>query len=145
MDKDFSLMHAKHNIEFLSTFYTNIKYGDWVITVSFYSAVHLINFFIYYRGVVKYRGEEYKSLDEIPKDYTSYHSIRNQVVSENFREIEFYYLKLYSASCAARYKDYNLLPREVKEALNNLKEIVRWVNKESGSNVKCNFDIRRIA
>ena len=35
-------VHAQHNINFLKTFCKDSEYNDWIITVCFYIAVHII-------------------------------------------------------------------------------------------------------
>ena len=51
--------HAQHNINFLKTFYKKSEYNDWIITVCFYIAVHIIEGLIDKKEKVLVRGKEY--------------------------------------------------------------------------------------
>ena len=49
---------AKHNIQFLENFYSDYKFNDWSITVSFYTCIHIIEAAIYKEKKITYLKKE---------------------------------------------------------------------------------------
>jgi hypothetical protein len=90
----------QHNIEFISTFYPSTKYLDWVVTLYFYAAVHLVE--MLYASI----GVHHKS-----------HGMRNQRIATDHPGIAVEYMQLYLESRRVRY-DCRLPPDE--QHVNNL-------------------------
>jgi len=76
----------RHNLEFVQTFYPGTKYLDWVITLYFYAAVHLIEML-------------YASLGAHHKG----HGARNQHIATDHPTIAVEYMQLYLESRRVRY------------------------------------------
>lgn len=136
---------ANHNLDFLRNFYKDFKFNDWAITVSFYAAVHIVEFVICKKEDILYLGNKLKVLHSedlfneveknkfpLPKNVSTsnYHQARGLIVAENFGDIYGYYDLLYNSSRTARYKKHfwpNHVTQLVVEA--PLEAIVKWVNK----------------
>lgn len=146
------ISHAKHNIDFLETFYPTYKSNDWAITVSFYSAVHIIEACIYKKEKINFKGEEKSirhsdqlNLSAYVKEIKTHHVRRNLIVEENFKEIAYLFSSLYNESITARYKSYSYEKFKtdiiVKTAFN---EIIKWFDKEFGkeSQIKLTLNLK---
>ncbi len=57
------VQQARHNISFLSTIVSDTSNRDWIATVCFYSAVHLIEAVVYRIGFINYNGKTYQFKD----------------------------------------------------------------------------------
>lgn len=135
--------HAQHNIDFLSTFYAEKKYRDWVITVCFYIAVHIIEAVMYKLGKIKIQDKEIsikdsdqlKSIVENEQDINikppnSIHLARLIIVNYNFPEIKDIYFPLYNLSKTARYVGYNFAKSNFEYVMKEcLKKLIEWSNE----------------
>lgn len=146
----FSSQHtsqAKHNTEFLKSFYLSYKFNDWAITVSFYASVHIIENAIAKKKTFSYKGKhiaiqhsdelakELAKLNLLPKNYSpntfSPHMARKLIVRESFSEIEAEFNLLYRNSRTARYRGYHWKDEEVDKVVKtHFKKIVEWSNKK---------------
>ena len=98
------LRQALHNKFFMNDISNedNIKYIDWVITVSFYSALHYIEAWL---NVTPMEGsKEYKDKNDINE---STHTVRRNLVEENLSVQTYHsYRQLYWMARQARYLNY---------------------------------------
>lgn len=125
--------HAQHNINFLNTFKNNTEYTDWIITVSFYSAVHIIEAVIFIKqpdvdGKSFRNSEDYMLERKKLNDRISNHAARRFLVSRFFSEISSYYNLLDTKCHTARYFDYKITSGISAKALVYLNEIIKWSN-----------------
>ena len=138
---------AKHNIQFLESFYPNYKFNDWSITVAFYASIHIVEAAIYKKKKIIYLQKELtiehsdQLFQEIakanlfrPKNYSSsvfsHHTARGLIVSENFKEIADYFELLYVNSRTARYRQYSWTKTEVEFLVKpSMDAILKWSNK----------------
>jgi len=149
---------AQHNVEFLESFYETYKFNDWAITVSFYTAVHIIEAVIAKKGKIRFREKEYEiqhsdqlsnilktCRENLPKNFseefvTHHHIMRNLIVNENFPQISGWFKLLYNDSRIARYRKYQWENYKVDLIVKtSLKEIIEWANKEIGVKIKSKF------
>lgn len=149
---DQHIKQAQHNIEFLISFYKTYKFNDWAITVSFYTAVHIIEAIIARKGEIKFKDKEYKIQhsdqlsnilktykDSLPKNFseefiTHHHVMRKLIVNENFPQVSGWFNLLYNDSRTARYRKYQWENYKVDLVVKtSLKELIEWANKESGA------------
>jgi len=140
---------ANHNIEFLRYFYPQFKFNDWAVTVSFYAAVHIIEFLIFKVKTITIKGKSisiehsnqfFNALNKsgIPltsnSTSTSDHIARKIIVNENFGPIANIYLSLYNNSRVARYYCQSWpkarLEMILKPHLNNFFD---WLNANHGT------------
>ena len=142
------IRQAQHNIDFLETFFESHTFNDWSITVSFYSAVHIIENAIFNSANLTYSGKPIKIshstdlLSALQKINTqiaqnSPHIYRSLIVQENFSDISDFYSLLYKESRNARYKGYQFKNNDtnliVKPAI---REIVNWSNDKFKTGLK---------
>lgn len=150
---------AKHNLTFLHSFYISGDYNDWSITVSFYSAVHIMEAAIYSSQKLTYRGIPLKKrvfgsekLAEMagqqgipPPENLSWESAkghwsRKTLVEDNFREISSQYSILYIRSRTARYDKYHFSPEEMDRIIKPaLLKIVNWANQKFATGLVVNL------
>ena len=155
---DQHIRQAQHNIEFLESFYPTYKFNDWAITVSFYTAVHIIEAVIAKRSKIKFKGKEYliqhseqlsnilrTRKESLPKNFseeflTHHHIMRNLIVNENFPQVSEWFKLLYNDSRTARYRKYQWENYKVDMVVKVvLKEIIEWANKEIGAKLNLNL------
>lgn len=141
--------HAIHNCDFLETFCQTHQYNDWTITVSFYAALHLIEYAINKTNTLTFGGNSISIIhtDELKKELnkkniqinnlasTSQHILRESLVNENFPEISIEYTYLYNYSVTARYLQYQWQNSEADMAITCLGFIYNWVNKNFEANL----------
>jgi len=147
-------LHAKHNCDFLKSFYKSYAYNDWAITVSFYSALHIVEGAIFEKKKLKFSGEviTISHSDELERMIkkgkiqmnnppTSLHLLRQSIVNENFKEIAEALYFLYNQSKTARYEKYQLENYIVNFSINYLNTIIKWAKR----NFKSKFPITPIS
>lgn len=138
---------AKHNIQFLESFYPSYRFNDWSITVAFYTVVHIVEVAIHKQKKITYLQKELtlEHSDQLfqailnanlplPKNYSnstfSHHTARRLIVNENFKEIAEYFRLLYLNSRTARYRQYSWNKNEVEFLVKpSLDTIIKWSNK----------------
>ena len=114
---------AKHNFQFLESFYNTFNYNDWSITVAFYAAVHIVEMAIFRQKNLLYLGNKIviQDSDRLQSEITKnrlplpsncpsaipIHTARNIIVAENFDAIWGWFDLLYKNSKAARYRQYS--------------------------------------
>lgn len=148
------LAHAKHNLDFLHSFYSSFQFNDWSVTVAFYSSVHMVEAAIAKRGTISFRDKQinihgsedlFKKIppDWLPKNNPdaekkkSTHAARSLIVDYNFPAISAEYGLLYNNCMMARYRQYQWEKLQVEIIVKPcLKAIVSWANKELADNIK---------
>lgn len=90
----------------------NSKHFEWIITVAFYSALHLVEREIY-------------SNKSIFENDTSSHKERSQIISryDRFRKIRVIYKSLADSCWKARYEAGRMERKDAETAIKNLKKI----------------------
>lgn len=126
------MSHALHNEDACLHLYRSGKYNDWVLTTSFYSALHFIN----EHFPCQIDGYEHKNFH---KYYTkldhnySKHEARVKLAGYLFGpEAEISYRRLRDMSSTARYEDYNITYTKAQmaiEELQNFKKEAEVVDK----------------
>lgn len=106
-----SLEHAEHNEQLCHQLHAEGKWKDWVVTTSFYSALHYIEHRLFPLTVGK---EIYNTFDDyFPQrvDHTkNKHDARLKLVQERLRKAHSAYRFLTDTCRTARYYDYNTSP-----------------------------------
>jgi hypothetical protein len=100
---------ANHNQNFLGAIDANV-FPDWVVTVAFYKAVHVVE------GLLVRKGRS-----------TGSHEQRNRVLKRQFASVWQEYRPLYNQSRAARYWCVTITPANVAQALSRLQAIEKNV------------------
>jgi len=101
------IAQAKHNNKLAKTLLRTLKYKDWLITISFYTAVHLVEAAFSEISEIKHteafvarapsgRGET----EELQR---SFHFWREKLIGTHFKGIRRHYSQLKIASEQARY------------------------------------------
>src|SRR5262245_40016118 len=88
---------AEHNQRFLDAIDRD-QYPDWIATVAFYKALHLVQMLFIKKGI-----------------HAGSHTRRNQALKLRFRDIWKSYRLLYSYSRLTRYRCYQAKPAEIEE------------------------------
>jgi rRNA maturation protein Rpf1 len=151
------IRQAQHNIEFLESFYESYKFNDWAITVSFYTAIHIVEAAIAKKEKIKIGDKEFgiqhsdqlsnilktykdKLLKNFSEESITHHFLRNLIVKENFPQISSWFKLLYNHSRIARYREYQWENYKIDLVVKtSLKEIIEWANKEIGVKIKSKF------
>lgn len=126
-----SKAHAKHNEDVCDFLVADGKFTDWIVTTSFYSALHYVqheifpltesgttypHFNTYYNSVLKSRR-------------ISKHEGTKQLVKTHIPTCFSYYRWLLDACMNARYSDYRVSPAKANLAKTNLDEIKKHLKK----------------
>lgn len=110
------LDHARHNKQVCEYLSKNSDYNDWVITTSFYSALHFVDYKLFPLQKYKFNGKDYDFLKF--EDYYSFyakkisikgisrHKARLDLVEKKLDDIAPHYSKLLSLCTKARYVNY---------------------------------------
>ncbi len=153
------VQQAKHNLEFLRIAYEQKNFDDWCVTVSFYAAVHIVEYAITAATPIKYQGtvltKKLRSSSELPNvagsqnlpaprnmtwDRMSPHKLRKLLVQGSFPEIDDAYSLLYSKSRAARYECYQFSRPEFDSLIKQpLETIVDWCNTRFNAGLTLNL------
>lgn len=137
---------TQHNLQFLRSFLPDRKYDDWAVTVAFYTALHIMEYAIFFSGSLQYRGkaielehsEQLKTVapkKKIPPpencewNMCSHHIMRNLLVGSSFPEIHDSYNLLYKESKSARYWKFTWNPLEIPLIIYELNSIIKWANE----------------
>lgn len=150
---DAHLKQASKNLQLLGVLYPgDYLFNDWAMTVSFYTAVHIIENAIFQTADIKFRAQKIRVLHsdelrlklrdvgvDLPTNFTR-HTERKMIVNQNFPEILAAYSGLQIQSEIARYKAYEFKDVEVDMAINFfLKPLVEWSNSKFASQLDINF------
>ena len=116
-DHDAHLNQAKHNEQLASELAVSLKYKDWLITVSFYSALHFIEAKLAIMSPPKHSDTSIP-VDKDGKDRCSVHAWREELIKTHFKSIYRNYRKLRIDSQIARYlttSRRSYLPKSVQD------------------------------
>jgi len=100
------------------------KFYDWVITISFYSAIHFLEDFILPKTI---NLQQCKNLNEVKSAYKmpGRHEARERLVWDNMNtEIAAYYSWLDNKSRFSRYTTYKVTITEAQKAQDYLNKII---------------------
>ncbi len=126
MSKNESLNHANHNKEVCEYLNKDTKYGDWIITTAFYSALHFIDHKVFPLELPITKGskvnfvsfESYYNFCKKNKDISK-HKARTELVEKLLPQISHHYNKLGDLCHHARYVDYKYdyeIAKDAKES-----------------------------
>ena len=101
---------ADHNQSFLTSIDSK-RYSDWVVTVGFYKAVHVVE--ALFATIGKHSDNHRDRHDKLKRDYP---------------EIWLHYLPLYTLSRRARYKVNGIVEQTMQYALARLEKVEQSVN-----------------
>lgn len=104
---------------------------DWVITVSFYAALHYVSsVFEKYRPLAYFYDKQQSISGDLRGLARSLnktaHSLTNEILKRNFQGAFFNYDPLWRMADNSRYWCYECNVDEAKEALRRMKEIRKW-------------------
>jgi hypothetical protein len=124
---------SNHNAHVADYLYktTKLKANDWVITISYYSIIHLFEYYLKTQSpILKFKGKEAKvsSLTELISKFCDIHSgqkhvIRQKIVEENFSQIGQAWKYLSKGSYNARYNCYLVSNEKAQTGLDELNKI----------------------
>jgi len=147
------ISQAQSNINHLANFFPENQFKDWVITVSFYSCVHIVEAAINLKQTLKFIGQEFRIQDTTDlKDLvdkvqmsegirnaikqSSPHDIRDIIVRDNFDPIADDYYVLWKQSSDARYLCWTVEDYVARNAVRNvLFKTAAWFNTEFKQNL----------
>jgi|ERR1019366_1416668 hypothetical protein len=129
-----NLDHAKHNEDVCIHLVENTKFGDWIITTAFYSAMHYMRDKLFPLKVIK------TGVEIIAKDFDHYclimdkvgrkHNVLRKLVEENTPiDIAAAYNQMLDASWTARYSRYKFSEKVAKLAKKRLMAVKNYVLK----------------
>lgn len=124
-----NLEQATHNEKVCGYLSKKNDFSDWVITTSFYSALHYVRHLILpYRHNTIHSGEkefaDFESLfSNLKRSNEGRHGFQNRIVNEKFHSIRFEYQRLYELSNEARYVNYKYIREDAVSAQQYLKKI----------------------
>ncbi|MEI6831322.1 MAG: hypothetical protein WCK61_01295 [Candidatus Omnitrophota bacterium] len=138
------MTHGNHNIDFLSHIYPT-QFNDWIITVAFYSSLHVFEYAIFKTKDLPYRGKKLQVMHSkeffpairtaglpLPHNCTSKssdHTARKQIVNRIFPEVSGAYYRLSNDSHTARYELYQQgRPKAEDRIRKDLVKIITWSN-----------------
>jgi hypothetical protein len=133
--------HNAHVAQYLFNT-TKLHANDWVITISYYSIIHLFEYFLKTQSpILKFKGKEAKvsSLNEIISQFCDSgggqkHVIRQKVVEENFIQIGQAWKFLSKGSYNARYNCYivsNEIAQKGLEEMNKIRDFFKVILEKS--------------
>src|SRR5665213_845583 len=98
--------HAEHNRDCCNSLHSVGKFNDWVVTTTFYAALHFVSNEIFPLSV---KGKRYVDLDDyyrqLPNPKKSKHLELNELVRRNISLVKGQYKWLYDNCMSARYKN----------------------------------------
>jgi hypothetical protein len=140
------LKQAKSNLSFLERVNNNLdNYFDWLVTISFYSAVHLIN-----AHVVKSTGHHYRTHEDIDNIISPYNISPGKLPESEYLS----YKKLQALARRSRYlisDDYKkkeeraffTYEKHFSKAIYHLDLVLQYINKQYKINFE-NFKLRSV-
>jgi len=124
---------ANHNANVADHLFRTSKLNanDWVITISYYSIIHLFEYFLKTKSpILKFKGKEARvaSLNEIITKFCDAgggqkHVIRQKIIEENFIQIGQAWKFLSKGSYNARYNCYLVSKEVAQTGLNELNKV----------------------
>lgn len=130
--KEKSKLHAEHNEKVCNHLLNESTFPDWVVTTSFYSALHYVSHKVF---PLKYKNTDlnkiytFQCLDSYfnairrQPGKKNKHSVMSDLVNEKCEEISDFYSWLFDACMGARYIDYKV-DKEISDlAFKRLQEI----------------------
>ena len=116
--------HGFRNLQLSEKLFNEKNYYDWVVTVSFYSAIHFIEDKILPRNV---NGVYCKTISEVKNAYNmnGRHAARERLVWMFCSSIAPQYKWLDDQSRYSRYITYKITPATAEKAIQYLKEIFK--------------------
>ena len=149
---DAHLKQAAKNLQLIGILYPDHSFNDWTVTVSFYTAVHIIENAIFQTAEIKFDDKKIRVLHsdelrgklrdvsvDLPGNFTR-HTERKIIVNQNFSEILTEYSGLQIQSETARYKAYDFKDVEVDMIVKFfLKPLVSWSNTKFDSKLDISF------
>lgn len=131
MDKK---LHAIHNEEACNFIHSDGKYCDWVVTTSFYAALHYVQHEIFpltingveYDTFDKYFNGHYQGRKNRPNKHVSTLNLVRAELGENVHQN---YHWLFDLCMNARYVDYNIHKFIAEESLKRLSKIKALLKK----------------
>jgi hypothetical protein len=106
------LQHALHNENVCKFLRSKPEYADWIVTTSFYSAIHFVEFFVfpfdYTANGITTTVKSIYEYKKAAKSVKSKHELRFDLVLWKCPEIEIQYKFLADTCNTARYFDYKL-------------------------------------
>ena len=136
---------ANHNAKVADYLFNTKKLNanDWVITISYYSVIHLFEYFLKTKNpILKFKGKEAKvsSLNDILSKLCDIggrqkHVIRQKVVEENFVQIGRAWKFLSKGSYNSRYNCYLVSADMAQAGLNELEKIKVFFAEKLGAPV----------
>lgn len=107
------LQHALHNEKVSKYLKVKPEYLDWIVTTSFYSALHFVEHFIFpFNHTENGQTIQLKNIGDYKrwkKNLKSKHELRTDLVIWKCPEIEVPYRWLHDTANNARYYDYKVL------------------------------------
>lgn len=123
--------HAQHNTTVCEHLHlkAEISCNDWVVTTSFYSAIHFIDHAIF---PCTYNGRSFNNISEAHNFISarSLHASRGVLVNSLIPSIKSDYEFLRDSCHRARYHDYNVLEQIADRSVRILKGIEKQFDKE---------------
>jgi hypothetical protein len=106
------LQHALHNERASKHLKTKAEFTDWVVTTTFYSAVHFIEHFVFpfdhEENGVTHKLKSIADYQRLRKSAKSKHELRHDLVIWKCPDLEVAFKWLYDTCYNARYFDYEL-------------------------------------
>jgi len=125
------LEHGRHNKVVCDNLYLQDKYEckDWVVTTSFYSAIHFIDHALF---PCQHNGKTFKDINEAHRELNarSKHATREILVNKYLPKFKAEYSFLLSESQTARYVNYDLNQAFADKAVRHLNAIQKAFDKE---------------
>lgn len=112
-----SLNHAKHNESVCNYLGKKEEFSDWVITTSFYSALHYVRYLMF---PLVMEGKKYEDFEVYFCENKSFgigrHGFQQRYVITHYPEISFEYGRLLEMSSKARYSNCVYTREQSKQA-----------------------------
>lgn len=123
--------HAKHNEEVCDFLIADGRFNDWIITTSFYSALHYVQHEIFplTEETIKYTNFDGYYTFVLKSQNISKHEGTKKLVKEHIPTCFAHYRWLFDACMNARYSKYQISNQKAAEAKSNLIEIKKHLKK----------------
>ena len=110
--------HGQHNLNLSDLLLTDGNYNDWVITTSFYSAVHFVEHALFplIENGIQYRDFNDYWYNVYYPQHISKHSCKKRLVNRYLKKVNAVYRDLFDDCNNSRYIDYRVSDSEAKAA-----------------------------
>ncbi len=130
-----SQQHAEHNFEVCQFLNDKTDYSDWIITTSFYSAIHYLRHFIFPLKFVHnrqdYTAENFDEYCRITGNNRKKHKVMRTLVEEECKmDIAAAYNNLMDVCFTARYTRYQFSKKTAQLAVRRLNVIRNYSLKK---------------